>query len=310
MVDRINDIAWQAHLGSVAAIIQVLNQKLAKSGVRTRAIFANGILQLLCEASTVDKLEQSTLVKEIQQILESIAPRNIHRVNINSRIVREQQLLWLEEINRDRENQLLWSEQITLVQPNIFQQVINDFRERQTELAKPTLAKSQFYRPSVIIKKNKPKASNWGRMLETLALCSFLLLLGWGGYTWLGGRLKNPMQLEMLKSLVPVTKSSQSPDINQSKPEALPLVVTKNNSTLSEDTFAAAVRIANQASSIGKTAKTSVQWLDLAARWQRASDLMSKVPPSHSRYQEAQIRTKLYREYSEAAQKEADKRKS
>lgn len=310
MVDRINDIAWQAHLGSVAAIIQVLNQKLAKSGVRTRAIFANGILQLLCEASTVDKLEQSTLVKEIQQILESIAPRNIHRVNINSRIVREQQLLWLEEINRDRENQLLWSEQITLVQPNIFQQLINDFRERKTELAKPTLAKSQFYRPSVIIKKNKPKASNWGRMLERLALCSFLLLLGWGAYTWLGGRLKNHKQLEMLKSLVPATKSLQSPDINQSKPDALPLVVTKSNSTTSEDTFAAAVRIANQASSIGKTAQTSIQWLDLAARWQRASDLMSKVPPSHSRYQEAQIRTKLYREYSQAAQKEADKRKS
>ena len=40
MADRINDIAWQAHLGSVAAIIQVLNEKLAKSGVRTRANFS------------------------------------------------------------------------------------------------------------------------------------------------------------------------------------------------------------------------------------------------------------------------------
>jgi hypothetical protein len=47
--------------------------------------------------------------------------------------------------------------------------------------------------------------------------------------------------------------------------------------------------------------------LELAARWQRASDLMSQVPPSHSRYQEAKIRTKLYREYSKTAEKEAEK---
>ena len=120
MVDQINDIAWQAHQGSVAAIIQILNERLANSGVRTRAIFEKGVLQLLCEASTVDKLEQSILVKQIRQILESIAPRNIRRVNINSRIVREQQLLWLEEISRDPENQLLWSEEVTLVKPHIF----------------------------------------------------------------------------------------------------------------------------------------------------------------------------------------------
>ncbi|MHC5826972.1 MAG: hypothetical protein ACYT04_66665, partial [Nostoc sp.] len=83
VVDRINDIAWQAHQGSVAAIIQLLNEKLAKSGVRTRAIFSDGVLQLLCEAARVEQLEQSPVVEQIQQILESIAPRQIRRVNIN-----------------------------------------------------------------------------------------------------------------------------------------------------------------------------------------------------------------------------------
>jgi hypothetical protein len=55
---------------------------------------------------------------------------------------------------------------------------------------------------------------------------------------------------------------------------------------------------------------TSTQWLELAATWQRASDLMSQVSPSHSRYQEAQIRMKLYKKFSEAAQKEAEKSRS
>jgi hypothetical protein len=297
MTDRINDIAWQAHLGSVAAIIQVLNQKLANSGVRTRAIFADGVLQLLCEAPTVEKLEQSTLVNQIQQILESIAPRNIRRVNINSRIVQEQQLLWLEEIRRAPENKLLWSEEIIVAQPGILRQVIEDFQERKIELPKRNLPKSQ-YSSSLVVKKYTP-----GRMVDPVGLCMILFLLGWVGYTWLGDKWKNSMSQQMVKS-------SESANINQSKPEAPPLTATKNLSTPDQDPFAAAVRIANQASVSGKTAQISTQWLDLAARWQRASDLMSLVPSSHSRYKEAQIRTKLYRQYSEAAQKEADKKKS
>ena len=300
MVERINDIAWQAHQGSVAAIIQLLNEKLASSGIRTRAIFDDGVLQLLCEARTVDQLEQSTLVKHIQQILESIAPRNICRVNINSRIVREQQLLWLEEISRNPENQLLWSEEITLVKPNIFSQIIKEFKERTTEQGKTNLPKPQSSRLSVVTYNNKIKSSPVGGMLGAASFCMFFLSLGVAAYALLGDKLKNSIQLETLNFLAPLTT-------NQKQPEAPP-TASRSASTSSVDPFAAAVRIANQASATGKTATTSAQWLDLAARWQRASELMSAVPPNHRRYQEAQIRTKLYKKYSEAAEEESKKR--
>lgn len=290
MVDRINDIAWQAHQGSVAAIIQLLNEKLAKSGVRTRAIFSDGVLQLLCEAARVEQLEQSILVEQIQQILDSIAPRNIRRVNINSRIVREEQLLWLEEINRTGENQLLWSQEITLTQPNILKQLIKDFTEAQTELGKPNLLKTQ------LIKKDKRKNSLKTGRLVVAGLC-LLPLLGWIVYAQLGDKLKNLMQLTTANT-------------NETKPEAPPRVANNSISTQSDDQFAAAVRLANQASASGKTAITSTQWLELAAKWQRASDLMSTVPPNHSRYQEAKIRTQLYKKFSEAAQNEANKKSS
>ena len=303
MVERINDIAWQAHQGSVAAIIQLLNEKLASSGIRTRAIFDDGVLQLLCEARTVAQLEQSTLVKHIQQILESIAPRNICRVNINSRIVREQQLLWLEEINRNPENQLLWSQEITLVKPNIFRQTIKEFKERTTEQGKTNLPKPQSSRLSVVTYNNKIKNSPVGRMLGAASFCMFFLSLGVAAYALLGDKLKNPIQPETLNSLAPVTT-------NQKQPEVPPPTASPNGSTFSVDPFAAAVRIANKASATGKTATSSAQWLDLAARWQRASELMSAVPPNHSRYQEAQIRTKLYKKYSQAAEEESKKRSS
>lgn len=284
MVDRINDIAWQAHQGSVAAIIQVLNENLAKSGVRIRAIFADGVLQLLCEAAKVELLEQSSLVEQIQQILESIAPRNIRRIKINSRIVREQQLLWLTEI--EREDQLLWSQEITLTQPNIFKQLIKDFQTAKTELGQTNLP--EF---SQLTNKDKYRKSPKFKWQSALGLCLLLSLI-WIVYNQFGEQMKNSLKLENSNNFATANSNpKQSADHN------------------SDDSFAAAVRIANQASATGKTAKTSTQWLELAAMWQRASDLMAAVPVNHSRYQEAQIRTKLYKKYSETAQKEAAKSK-
>lgn len=286
MVERINDIAWQAHQGSVAAIIQILNEQLANIGVRTRAIFDNGVLQLLCEAQTADQLEQSILVKQIQQILESIAPHNIRRVNINSRIVREQQLLWLDEISRDPENQLLWSQEITLAQPHIFKQLIRSFRDYSFKLRKSDLSKSRPLSFSVLTYASKTKNLFWHGSARVASFGILLLLLGGTIYALReDGKIQNPLQLEKLKFVDPRQTSSST----------------------SEDPFAAAVRIANYASAKSKTAKTSAQWLDLAARWQRASELMSTVPPNHSRYHEAQIRTQLYRKYSEATEQEAKK---
>ncbi len=301
MLDRINDITWHAHQGSVAALIQVLNEKLANSGVRTRAIFDNGILQLLCEAPTVDKLEQSTLVNQIRQILDSIAPRNIHRVNINSRIVREQQLLWLEEISRNAENQLLWSEEITLANLSIFQQIIQDFSARKTELGRRSLSKLQSSSLAIVTNRNRHKNSHKREISGATSLSMFILLLGWVVYSLLGTHLKSSIQLSQASKLLSPTT------IAQQKLNTSPVIATQNITNTSGDTFAAAVRIANQASTNGTTATTSGQWLDLAARWQRAAELMSAVPQNHSRYQEAQIRTRLYKKYSEAAQKEANK---
>ncbi|WP_192881621.1 hypothetical protein [Nostoc sp. CENA543] len=284
MVDRINDIAWQAHQGSVAAIIQLLNDNLTKSGVRIRAIFVDGVLQLLCEAAKAELLEQSSLVEQIQQILESIAPRNIRRIRINSRIVREQQLLWLTEL--ERENQLLWSQEITLAQPNIVQQLIKDFQIAQTELGQNNLP--EF---SSLSHKDKLRKSPKVKWQSAIGLC-LLLSLGWIVYSQFGEHLKNFVKLDNNSNFA-TANSNQTSSVDDK----------------SDDSFAAAVRIANQASATGKIATTSTQWLELAAMWQRASDLMAAVPPDHSRYQEAKIRTQLYKKYSETAQKEAAKSK-
>ena len=283
MAEPMDDIAKQARQGSVAAIIQILNEQLADAGVRTRAMFADGALQLLCEAATPEQLEQSPLVAKIRQILEEIAPRNIRRVNINSRIVREQQLLWLEEISRDPDNQLLWAEKIILKKPNIFKQLGEDIKNNKSARKKHPLPK-----PSSYLRENRVF---WRGILGGASLSLILLLIGWAVYN----------------SLTPKLSAQRQPEDRQSSPA--PTTSPKALAPSSSESFADAVRLAQQASAAGRTAQSSAQWLDIAAKWQRASDLMATVPPEDSRYKTAQNRVGVYREHSVTAQKEAQTRR-
>ncbi|MBW4578837.1 MAG: hypothetical protein KME42_04580 [Tildeniella nuda ZEHNDER 1965/U140] len=285
MTSAVNDIVKQANQGSVAAIIQVLNEKLAESGVRTRAIFADGVLQILCEAATAEQLEPAELIKQIRHTLEAIAPRNIRRVNINSRIVREQQLLWLDEISRDPENQLLWSQEITLNKPNLFRHLLSQWNQKA--------AFHEIKMPKRSSGKQREQHQFWRGLVGGASASLLLLLGGWALYSWLGA----PKTGTAVKP-----ESSASPQAsNSSQPTQTATPVPILQPTIKQDSFPIAVRIAEQASQAGLTAQSQAQWLELAARWQRASDLMADVPAGDSRYQTAQDRVIAYRKNKELA---------
>jgi len=282
MPESMDNIALQAHEGSVAAIIQILNQQLAQRGVRTRAIFEDGVLQLLCEAAQEEQLEQESLIKEVKQTLEALAPRNIRRVNINSRLVREQQLLWLEEINRDPDNQVLWSQEITLARPNIFKQLLGKSPHQQLIANKKTTDKRQnFAKVTSRRWQREEKMPTWMGILGGVGLTVLVLGLGWLVWDW--WRLSSQQSVKPTPSLGGQT---------------------------SVDTFPQAVFLAEEAANGGQKAQTAAQWLDLAAKWQKASDLMAKVPPEDPRYSTAQARVKQYRENSEIALQQAQNRRS
>lgn len=281
MVDPIDDIARQARQGSVSAIIQVLNDKLSDSGVRTRAMFDQGVLQLLCEAVEPSQLEQPILVPQVRQILESLQPRNVRRVNINSRIVREQQLLWLEEIHRDP-SKLLWSEEITLAKPSLFQRLAQD---RQDTRSDPNRTNFPTASPRIL----REKKVFWRGLLGGASLSLFLLLLGWALYSWLNPQVNQPATQ---------TANQAGTSETSSQPAASPVADAA-------DPFAEAVRLAERTVIAGQAAQTSADWLELASRWQRASDLMSQVPSEDPRYPTAQDRVQLYQQNSASALEKA-----
>jgi len=265
MAEPVDDIFVQARQGSVAAIIQVLNEKLASRGVRTRAVFVDGLLNLLCEAASAEQLEQSALVEQVRQILQEISPRNINRVKINSRIVREQQLLWLEEISRDAENQLLWSQTINLARSNFIQERIAN------------RLSGQF-------------------ILGAIAGISVTLLtLALGGFISNWANLQSPDRLQA--------------SINGISPEPSPVSTRspENNLAKSEEAFAKAVRLAEDASAAGKIARSRQEWLDIADKWQEASELMESVSPEYPRYETAADRASVYAKNGEYALEEAEK---
>ena len=265
----INDVFGQAQDGSVAAIIQILNEQLAENGIRTRAVFVDNVLQLLCEASTHDQLEKMAVVGDIRSILETIAPRRIRRVKINSRLVQEQQLLWFEEISRDPTKHLLWAELITLKQPHWLKRIARDLRRPKLRGGMPTGASKSDLRQ---------RKSFLGGVISGLSIAMLLIGLSiWAYRRSAGGG-------------VPPTAgvSTEQPAADQ-----LPLPE-------SYDSFARAVRIAEQAAKDGLIATTSADWLALAARWQQASDLMAEVPAADERYQIAQDRVNAYKSNSES----------
>lgn len=327
MSNPTNETFGQARQGSVAAIIQILNERLAEIGVRTRAVVADdGMLQVLCEADSAEKLDQQPIVNRVRQILENISPHRINKVNINSRLVKEEQMLWLEEINRDPDNALLWSEAITLKKPFFIKRWI---RDRNLKPSGPIFKD---------ITEPEPKEGSLSKkVIGGVSLAVLLLATGWLFRDDLGllrpnesdsSTVTDATEPNTLTDLPPIPETD--PEAQDNAPEAgdrtadiTPQTLPPNtpappappaqsntpqpndepptSSGATADAFAEAVRIANQAATDGLTAESVAEWLDLATRWQRAADLMAQIPSGSDQYAAAQERVVTYTENSEMA---------
>ena len=287
MTNQINDTFMQARQGSITAIIQIMNEQLAKLGVRIRAIFSDGVLQVLCEASEVQQLKKSSIVEEVREILEAISPHNIQQVKINSRVLQEQQLLWLEDITRERKNQLLWSQTITLTKPNIFKQIANNFQKNKPTPTKIPLSKSIYSKGIQKLNQFQPD------VIGIFFLSLLMLILGIQINKWL-----NLSGIYEIKALENAASQSPSPTNKKSSEDIEPK---------SKAAFTQAVRLAQKAVADGKIAQSQEEWMAIAKTWQQAAELMASVSPSYSRHDIAVDRAEVYQKHSDIAKKEAEK---
>lgn len=274
-VTSTSDVLDQARSGSITAIIQILNERLAEIGVRARAMDEGGRLQLLCEAAQEDHLAEAILAPQVQQILNEIAPWGIGRVRIYSRLVQEQKLLWLKEV-KENPDELLWTKEFKLNPPPLMRRMWGDWVRNREKTKERSLKR--------IREGNKQQLSfNWAVLASlvaagaagTVALASFTI--------W------SERELPMF-----------SLGNKTTEPEA-------EEEALASDPFTEAVRIAEKAGIDGKTAASSAEWLDLAARWQKASDYMAQVGEDDKRYPAANERVTSYQNNRDAALRKAGK---
>ncbi|EKD07225.1 hypothetical protein SPLC1_S490580 [Arthrospira platensis C1] len=273
-MDAINDLIKQAHQGSVVAIVEVLNYYLAESKVIIRAVFVGGILQLLCEGKQAEYLDKSYLVREIKDVLETIAPRKIRRVSIHSRVFNQHQLLWLEDILDSPDSELLWSENITIKKPHIWAGLPGHTSGGLID----------SYPSQELVQKQQ---SSRGILIALISIIVLLIVGVFAFYQW--------MSLAVTQ-LFNSDYTSVKPTPNQ----------TISDDVLSdEELFKQAVQLAENAVSLGRDAMTDREWLEIAEKWRAAADLMAAVSPSYPRYATAQNRVALYRRNQEIALSEA-----
>ncbi|MEA5420217.1 hypothetical protein VB712_13385 [Spirulina sp. CCNP1310] len=286
-----DDVMRQAQQGSMAAIIQILNEALIEQRVRTRAVLADRVLQLLCEANTAEQLEPSTIIPKIRATLESLEPPKIHRVKLYGRIAQEQQLHWLEDVTRNPESELLWSEELVLHRSLWIRRW---FQRLQIALTPDQTLPAVELNVPVLRHGLPPMLRN---TLGLALLCGVSFMTGWGYHHW-------QSQIEEIPpAATPITETAP--------PEPSPTTVVLNTNGVplpSDDPFADAVRLAEQMSVAGQTAETAAQWATLAEQWQQAANLMKAVPQTHPRYATAQERALTYAGYSQVAQQEANAR--
>jgi len=279
-----NSVIAQAKAGSIAAIIQLLNESLAHLKVRTRAVLEGRKLLLLCEAEREECLDSEIIIPHVRQILEAISPPNMSRVQLFSRIVREQQLLWTQEIARNPSSQLLWSEQIVLKRPSLLRQFQAIFKGN---IDSPSLGLLDLSSSPL----SGYRSFFWGGLGIVLLFGMITIVFRYFNFN----EGISPDQVNPGKVL---ESSPSSP-----QPSSTPM---PSSSTESLDPFVVAVRVAETAVANGQKATTRREWLDLAYRWQQASDLMSQVPTEDDRYKTAQDRVITYRKNSEAALEKAN----
>ncbi len=278
------EVFGQARTGSITAIIQILNTRLAEAGIRTRAVLEAGILQLLCEASNPAGLDQTELLPQVQAILEEISPRNIAQVRVFSRINREQQLLWLKEVQENKDDQVLWTADLKLKKPPFFKQLTEDWHYSRQRAKRIADLKSQAHQqPSRIGDWSRSQRSWPSAILGGLSV-AVVVMGGWLLWNqWAERRAQG-----------------EGDRTSTHRPNASPGQAGKAENA-SEEPFVVAVRMAEKAAAAGQTASTNAEWLDLAARWQKAADLMAEVPANDPRYPTAQDRVIQYGKNSQAA---------
>ena len=300
-----------AKQGDPKVISSIINHSLQKKGINVQVTKDNDTLEITLESDQVSNL-QASLVEFIRTGVVKLGVESINTVKVYGVLNSNETPAWEEEFFLRTPPKTNTSELKKESEAKEFPKTVDNL-DQELETAYETETDEDYeeeedeeeveYDDDGDELSEKPHSQK--KNLITAILLSFLLVL-----------VAAPAALHFsgifsLPFLSPLnSENSRSNGTNQPKPETSPGDSQPSgspNTTTVSNPWYFAVTSAQSAAQKAQIAQRKSEWNAVASDWQKAVDLMKKVPESNPNYQTAQTKIIEYQNNLDIAKKRADK---
>lgn len=315
-----------AQQGDPKAIADAINHSLKPKGISADVMRDNGCLHVMMEGDQVPNNQQA-LVNFVRNGIERLGIENVYTIKVYGRQFGDDLPVWEQEIVlRTPPIKVPLPTEEPVIEPaplpvedeedddyNIDDEIIDnnyDIDDDDDYISDEDEEEEQphpVYNPEEDDDPDDPAEET--RQVEPEKAKSKLLLFGLLGLLALLAALA-ALHFTGVFRLPFLAGGSQEADPATSEPASSPAAAPTSpapapSPTAVADPFSEAVKAATTAANLAQTAQTKADWTKVATEWQRASELMKKVPANHPRAAIAQDRAGQYAQNQQVAQQRA-----
>ena len=314
-----NNLRELAKQGDPKVISSIINHSLQKKGINVQVTKDNDSLEVTLESDQISN-QQASLVEFIRTGIVKLGVESINTVKVYGVQTGYDTPVWEEEFFLGTPPTTYESELEEESEPEDFPETVDDLDE-ELETVYETETDEDYYEEGEYDEEGEYEDDDdeLSEEPESQKKKIPLILRIFGGVLAIVAALaalhfSGIFPLPFLsQSKSEKTESTESNDTNSSTPETSPQDSQTSESPKTPETTAAdsnpwyfAVKSAQSAAQKAKDAKTKSEWNAVASDWQKAVDLMKKVPESNQNYQTAQTKVLEYQNYLDIAKQKAD----
>ncbi len=315
-----NNLRELAKQGDPKVISSIINHSLQKKGINVQVTKDNDSLEVTLESDQISN-QQASLVEFIRTGIVKLGVESINTVKVYGVQTGDDTPVWEEEFFLGTPPTTHTSELEEESEPEDFPETVDDLDE-ELETVYETETDEDYYEEGEYDEEGEyedddeelsqePQSSKKKiPLIPAILLGCVLVAVAAPAILHFSGIFPLPF---LSQSKSEKTESTESNDANSSTPETSPQDSQISESPKTPETTAAdsnpwyfAVKSAQSAAQKAKDAQTKSEWNAVASDWQKAVDLMKKVPESNPNYQTAQTKVLEYQNYLDIAKQKAD----
>ncbi|NES04441.1 MAG: hypothetical protein F6K22_17355 [Okeania sp. SIO2F4] len=318
-----NNLRELAKQGDPKVISSIINHSLQKKGINVQVTKDNDSLEVTLESDQVSN-QQASLVEFIRTGIVKLGVESINTVKVYGVQTGDDTPVWEEEFFLGTPPTTHTSELEEESEPEDFPETVDDLDE-ELETVYETETDEDYYEEGEYDEEEEyedddeelsqePQSSKKKiPFIPAILLGCLLVAVAAPAILHFSGIFPLPF-LSQSNSENTESNDVNSSDVNSSTPETSPQdsqtsespKTPESSTTADSNPWYFAVKSAQSAAQKAKTATTKSEWNAVASDWQKAVDLMKKVPESNPNYQTAQMKVLEYQNYLDIAKQRAD----